>query len=142
MNVENKNAIEKKLVVSGKRKTAVARASISAGKGNVLINKVPYALFNTLQRLQIEEPIRIAKDFLGNFNFDISVNVIGGGRESQIEAARLSIARALVGFTKSADLKKAFLAYDRNMLIADTRRKEAYKPGDSKARRKRQKSYR
>ena len=44
--------------------------------------------------------------------------------------------------TKSAELKKAFLSYDRGLLVADTRRKETYKPGDSKARAKRQKSYR
>jgi small subunit ribosomal protein S9 len=48
----------------------------------------------------------------------------------------------LIEATKSKDLRKNFIAYDRNMLIADTRVKEAYKPGDSKAREKRQKSYR
>ena len=70
------------------------------------------------------------------------VNVNGGGSESRIEASRLAIARALVEFTKSKELKKSFSSYDKNLLIADTRRKEAYKPGDSKARRKRQKSFR
>jgi ribosomal protein S9 len=39
-------------------------------------------------------------------------------------------------------LRKAFLSYDRNLLVADVRRKEAYKPGDSKARAKRQSSKR
>ena len=42
----------------------------------------------------------------------------------------------------SEELKKAFVAYDKTLLVADTRRKEPYKPGDSKARAKRQKSYR
>ena len=79
---------------------------------------------------------------MGNFNFEIKVNVKGGGNESRIEACRLSIARALVEFTKSLELKKEFSKYDKNLLVADTRRKEAYKPGDSKARRKRQKSFR
>ncbi|HUS49750.1 MAG TPA: 30S ribosomal protein S9, partial [Candidatus Paceibacterota bacterium] len=74
--------------------------------------------------------------------FNINVKIKGGGQESQIEAARLAIAKALVNFTKSPELKKAFLDYDRNLLVADIRRKEAYKPGDSKARRNRQKSYR
>ena len=59
-----------------------------------------------------------------------------------MEAARLAIAKAMFSFTKAEKLKKAFIAYDRNMMIADTRRKEPYKPGDSKARAKRQKSYR
>ena len=90
----------------------------------------------------IQEPIEITKKTLGEFNFDIDINVKGGGQSSQIEASRLAIARALVEFTKSAELKKAFLDYDRNLLVADIRRKEAYKPGDSKARKKRQKSYR
>ncbi len=90
----------------------------------------------------IQEPIEIAKEVLGNFNFDIKVEVKGGGQKSQIEAARLAIARGLIKFTKSGELKKKFHAYDKNILVADTRRKETYKPGDSKARRKRQKSYR
>ena len=85
---------------------------------------------------------KIAKRILGSFNYDISVNVKSGGSSSQIHAARLAIARALVKFTNSEELKKAFISYDKNLLVADTRRKEAYKPGDSKARRKRQKSFR
>ena len=45
-------------------------------------------------------------------------------------------------FSKEEKLRKAFVEYDRNLLVADVRRKEAYKPGDSKARSKRQKSFR
>ena len=90
----------------------------------------------------MEEPVEITKKVIGNFNFDIEINVKGGGSESRIVASRLAIARALVNFTKSDDLKKAFSRYDKNLLVADTRRKEAYKPGDSKARSKRQKSFR
>lgn len=130
------------IVVSGKRKTAIAKATIKAGKGLITINKKPYEFLNFFQKLIIEEPLRITKQILGKFDFDISINVKGGGKSSQIDASRLAIARALVAFTKSEALKKAFLNYDRNLLIADTRRKEAYKPGDSKARKKRQKSYR
>jgi len=47
-----------------------------------------------------------------------------------------------VAFTGSEDLRAAFLAYDRNLIVADTRRKEACKPGDSKARSMRQTSFR
>ena len=127
---------------SGKRKTALAKAIIKQGSGIIKINKVPYQYLPEFKRLTIQEPIEIAKSVLGNFNFDIALVVRGGGQSGQVEASRLAIARALVEFTKSKELKKAFLDYDRNLLVADTRRKEAYKPGDSKARRKRQKSYR
>ncbi|MBS3093560.1 30S ribosomal protein S9 [Candidatus Pacearchaeota archaeon] len=130
------------LIIAGKRKTSVAKATIMNGKGRVLINNVPYQNFDFFKRLQLDEPIELTKKTLGNFDFDILVNVHGGGSESRIEASRLAIARALVNFTKSAELKKVFIRYDKNLLIADTRRKEAYKPGDSKARRKRQKSFR
>ncbi len=127
---------------SGKRKACVARAVIRPGTGKVRINKRPYELLPQFRKLMIMEPLRIAEKVLGKVNYDIDVNISGGGIESGIEASRLAIARALVGVSKSKDLKKAFLEYDRNMLVADTRRKETYKPGDSKARRKRQKSYR
>ncbi len=133
---------EKQIMVSGKRKTAIAKALIKAGSGVVRVNKKPHHHLPYFEKLMIQEPIEIAKEVLGNFNFDIKVEVKGGGQKSQIEAARLAIARGLIKFTKSGELKKKFHAYDKNILVADTRRKETYKPGDSKARRKRQKSYR
>lgn len=129
-------------MVSGKRKTSIAKATISDGNGKVTINNIPYSLLGHFHRLSIEEPLRIAKKTFGDFNYDIKVKVSGGGRESQIQAARLAIAKALYHKTKSEQLKKAFSKYDRYMLIADVRRKEVYKPGDSKARAKRQTSYR
>jgi small subunit ribosomal protein S9 len=135
-------AKQDKIMVAGKRKTAVAKALIQEGKGKITINNAPYENMTEFKKLMIQEPVEIAKEVLGNFNFDIKVNVKGGGQQSQIEAARLAIGKALVNFTKSAELRKAFLKYDRNLLIADVRRKETYKPNDSKARKKRQKSYR
>jgi len=95
-----------------------------------------------LQRLEISEPLIIAKDVLGDLGFDIALNVKGGGTACQVEAGRLAIAKAIVKFSGDENLRNAFLAYDRNMLIADTRRKEACKPGDSKARAMRQTSFR
>jgi len=136
------NTKNKKIITSGKRKSAVARAVVTEGSGKITINKKPYENLQRFDRLKIEEPLRIAKDILGKINFNISVNVRGGGSKSQIEAARLALARAIVNFTKNKDLEKAFLTYDKFLLVADVRRKEAYKPGDSKARRKRQKSFR
>lgn len=134
--------IPKKLTVGGKRKSAIAKATIVEGHGKIWINKIPYGNLDFFRKLQIDEAVEIAKRILGSFNFDIVVNVKGGGTESQIQAARLAVARAIIGFSKSEELRKAYLRYDKNILVADTRRKEHYKPGDSKARRKRQKSFR
>lgn len=130
------------IVVSGKRKTAVARAVISEGNRNVTINKRNYQHLHMFDRLKIAEPIRIAEQVIGKTNFDVVISVKGGGEKSQVEAARVALAKAILEFTKSKELKKTFQEYDRNLLVADVRRKESYKPGDSKARSKRQKSYR
>jgi len=135
-------AIQKNLTVSGKRKTAIAKATIKSGHGKIFINRKPYENLDFFRRLSIKEPIEIAKKVLKKFDFDVSINIKGGGSGSQIGAARLALARAIVLFTKSDELKKAFIRYDKNLLVADTRRKEANKPGDSKARKKRQKSFR
>ena len=134
--------IEKKLTVSGKRKTSIAKATIQKGTGKILVNKIPYENLDFFKILTIKEPIEIAKKILGKFDFDIKCNVRGGGSEGQIQAVKLAIARAIVKFTNSDELKQAYTKYDKSLLVADTRRKEAYKPGDSKARRKRQKSFR
>jgi len=131
-----------KIITSGKRKTAIAKAVITSGTGKIIINKKDYKTLHLFDRLRIEEPLRIADKVTGKINFDISITVKGGGEKGQIEAARLALARAIVRFTDSEDLRKAFIDYDRNLLVADARRKETCKPGDSKARRKRQKSYR
>ena len=130
------------ITISGKRKTAIAKATIKEGKGIVRINRKSIESFPMLQQLELKEPLIIAEQVLGKLNFDISVNVKGGGTASRVEASRLAIARAIVEFTKDEKVKAAFVAYDRNMLVADIRRKETYKPGDSKARAKRQTSYR
>jgi small subunit ribosomal protein S9 len=128
--------------VSGKRKKSVARATVKKGTGIVKINKKPLAIYSTeLSRLRVKEPLLLAEGVATEV--DISVNVFGGGWSSQTEAVRLSIAKALVEYTKSAELKKKYLDYDRHLLVADTRYKEAKKPGThSHARSKRQLSFR
>ena len=127
---------------SGKRKTAIARASLKQGTGEIFINNKDYKTLSFFDRLKIEEPLRISEKILGNNNFDISVSVKGGGIKGQIDAARLAIAKAIEKFAKSKELTQAFIDYDRSLLVADIRRKETYKPGDSKARAKRQSSKR
>jgi len=132
----------KRIVASGKRKTAKARAIITKGSGKIKINKRDYENMQMFDKLQIQEPLKITEKIMGKINFDVNIEVKGGGEKSQTEAARLALAKAIINFTKSEELSKAFLNYDRNLLVADVRRKEAYKPGDSKARKKRQSSKR
>ena len=79
---------------------------------------------------------------MGDLKFDVEIIVRGGGINGQIESSKLALAKAIVKFSGSKELEKAYSKYDRTLLVADIRRKEAYKPGDSKARAKRQTSYR
>ena len=134
----------KVLTIAGKRKTSIAKATIKGGTGKIRINNKALEHIPHLRRLYLMEPLRIAQEVIKDElkKYDISVNVKGGGMESQIEASRLAIGRALVNFTGSNELKDAFVNYDRAILVADVRRKEMRKPGDSKARRRRQTSYR
>jgi len=139
MSIEQKY---KKIIASGKRKRAVAKAILVEGSGKVIINDKDYKTLQMFDKLKIEEPIKIAEKVLGKISFDVKINVRGGGEKGQIDAARLALAKAIVEFSGSEELTKAYLGYDRNLLVADVRRKEAYKPGDSKARSKRQSSKR
>jgi len=131
----------KTIHTSGKRKRAIARATLKEGKGFVKVNGKPIDFYKPkLYRLKIKEPLLLAGDLVNKV--DISINIKGGGIAGQADAARLVIAKALVEYTKSERLKDQFLKYDRTLLVADVRRKEVCKPNISKARAKRQKSYR
>jgi len=90
-----------KLVVTGKRKTAIAKATIEEGKGIITFNKKPLAFLSDLQQLEISEPLIIAQDILGDLKFDIAINVRGGGIACQVEAGRLAVARAILKFVKN-----------------------------------------
>jgi len=109
----------------GKRKRAVARATLKAGTGKVRING---NLIDTVEpklvRLKIREPLILAGSI--SEKVDIGVNVNGGGIMSQADASRLAIAKALVQHSKK--LEKTFLDYDRQLIVADVRRKETSKP--------------
>ncbi len=128
--------------ISGKRKRAIARATLKDGKGIIKINNQLLDYFEPeFSRMKIMEPLILAGDLTKKI--DIDINVAGGGIISQAEAVRLAIARALVEYSKSSSLKDTFLKYDRHLLVADTRRKEAAKPNrHGQARAKKQKSYR
>ena len=129
-------------IISGKRKTSVAKLRVKPGKGMIYFNYLPHTELNLFHKLALSEPIKIHEKILGDVSHDFHVKVKGGGKESQIQAARLAIAKALVRLSSSDVLRKAMITYDRNMIVQDPRRKETRKPGDSKARAKRQKSYR
>ncbi|MEK6975838.1 MAG: 30S ribosomal protein S9 [Candidatus Thermoplasmatota archaeon] len=132
----------KKVVnTSGKRKTAVARATVVKGSGKVRINRTPLEIFEPrLARLKIEEPIFIAGKKAEKL--DIAVTVAGGGVYGQADAVRTAIARGIIDYTEDGELKEQFLAYDRTLLVNDIRAKESKKPLGRGARKKRQKSYR
>ena len=132
----------KPILTSGKRKRAIARATTRPGSGIVKINNLILDCYGSkMYRLKLKEPLIIAADVANKV--DISVNVIGGGIASQADASRLAIAKGLVEFSKSDKLKEDFLNYDRNLLVADVRRKEPAKPNrHGQARSKKQKSYR
>lgn len=134
---------EKLAIISGKRKTAVAKLKIKPGSGNVFYNHLSHLELNLFHRLALSEPIRIyERELQEKLKHDLFIKTSGGGKEAQVQAARLSIAKALLHLTHSEVLRKAFISYDRNMVVSDARRKEANKPGDSAPRSKRQKSYR
>lgn len=63
------NEKEKKIITSGKRKSAVARATLTEGKGDVKINNRDYTTLQFFDKLRIEEPIRIAKEVLRKNRF-------------------------------------------------------------------------
>jgi len=130
------------VTAAGKRKRAIARATIRQGKGIVKVNNLILDFYEPkLSRLKIKEPLIIAGDIINKV--DININVFGGGMSSQADASRLAVAKGLVEFSKSDKLKEDFLNYDRNLLVADSRHKESSKPNrHGQARAKRQKSYR
>lgn len=132
----------KDIHTSGKRKRAIARATLRQGTGLIRVNSVPIDFIEPkISRLKLREPLILAEDVASKV--DIEVDVTGGGITSQAEASRLAISKALVDFTKSDKLKETFLNYDRNLLVADIRRKEVAKPNrHGQARSKVQKSYR
>ncbi|MDY6770944.1 MAG: 30S ribosomal protein S9 [Candidatus Nanohaloarchaea archaeon] len=128
---------------SGKRKTAKARATLREdGSGEVRINSRPLRVQSKMRRLRVKEPLRIAGDLADDVNIDI--NVSGGGKQSQTEAIRMAVARALADHAEGEELRNQFLDYDRYLLVEDFRRTETRKPSQSSkgARHKQQKSYR
>jgi len=130
----------KPTIESGKRKSAIAKAIIKKGTGKVKINNMNISIYEPkIARLKLMEPMILAGKLAEKY--DINLSVIGGGVMGQTMAARLALARTLVEVEPK--LKEVFLEYDRQLLVADIRRRESSKPNcHGQARSKRQKSYR
>ncbi|MGM0605544.1 MAG: 30S ribosomal protein S9 [Halobacteriota archaeon] len=127
---------------SGKKKTAVARATVRDGEGRVRINSQPVELVEPeLARLKMLEPFRIAGEDLRS-RVDIDVTVNGGGFSGQADAVRTALARGLVEHLQDAELRDAYMSFDRSLLVNDVRQSEPKKWGGPGARARYQKSYR
>ena len=133
----------------GKKRNAIANAVTEEGCGRITVNRVPIQNIEPKPlRIKIFEPILI----LGVDKFkglNIKVRVSGGGPVSQLYAARLAIAKAIVAWNQKyvdeeqkAEVRKNLMAYDKNLLVADYRRPEPKKYGGPGARARKQKSYR
>ena len=136
-----KAKIQRVVNTSGKRKTAIARATVKKGKGRVRVNSIPLEILTPeLARLKIMEPMLISGK--KSEIVDIDINVQGGGFMGQAEACRTAIAKGLVEFHEDDELESIFRQYDRSLMVNDPRRKLPKKPLGRGARKKRQKSYR
>jgi small subunit ribosomal protein S9 len=142
----------KKVVhMSGKRKTAVARATVKAGKGRVRVNSEPIEILQpALSRRKAMEPLIIADAMPSGSRLEkVDINILthGGGIMGQTDAIRTAIARGLVHYHGGAEgldeeLRDEYLRFDRSLLVNDPRRKEPKHQLGRGARRKKQKSYR
>ncbi|MAK78495.1 MAG: 30S ribosomal protein S9 [Euryarchaeota archaeon] len=139
----------KKVVhTSGKRKTAVARATVKAGKGRVRVNSEPIEILQpALSRRKAMEPLIIADAMNRLSKVDVNILTHGGGIMGQTDAIRTAIARGLVHYNGGAEgldeeLRDEYLRFDRSLLVNDPRRKEPKHQLGRGARRKKQKSYR
>ena len=126
---------------SGKKKTAIARATVREGSGKVRINSRPVELIEPEPaQLKMLEPFRLTEN--RRENVDIDVQVEGGGVIGQADATRTAIARGLVEHTTDAELRDAYMEFDRSLLVNDVRQSESKKWGGPGARARYQKSYR
>ena len=134
--------------MSGKRKTAVARATVRKGAGRVRVNHKPIHIMEpALARRKALEPVQIAEAMNRLSDVDVVVDVQGGGQMGQVDAIRTAIARGLVHYNRGAEgideeLRDEFLRFDRSLLVNDPRRKEPKHQMGRGARKKWQKSYR
>ncbi|MCW5909795.1 MAG: 30S ribosomal protein S9 [Cyclobacteriaceae bacterium] len=115
----------------GRRKTSIARVYVKPGKGEITVNDRALSDYFKSEILQttVKQAITLVK---ADGQYDVTVNVEGGGTKGQAEAIRLGIARALVNINTEnrPPLKK------EGLLTRDSRMVERKKPGRRKARRR------
>ena len=122
---------------TGRRKSAVARVFLKQGKGEFTVNGKPVDVFfgRETGRMVVRQPLELTKNLA---NFDIMVNVYGGGESGQAGAVRHGIARALIEY--DAALKPTLST--AGLVTRDAREVERKKVGLHKARRRKQYSKR
>lgn len=118
---------------TGRRKSSVARVFMKSGQGNIIVNDKPVDVYFSREtaRMILRQPLELTNNLE---NFDIKVNVIGGGESGQAGAVRHGITRALIDF--DASLKSALSA--AGFVTRDAREVERKKVGLRKARRAKQ----
>ncbi|MFX1497455.1 MAG: 30S ribosomal protein S9 [Promethearchaeota archaeon] len=128
---------------SGKRKSAIARAVLRfPAKGQIKINNVPLETYEPeIARLRIQEVLKVIEHPKID-KCDINVEVKGGGKMGQTDATRIAIAKVINKFINTKAIEKAFREYDESLLSGDSRRIEPKHFGGTKARKRRQKSFR
>jgi small subunit ribosomal protein S9 len=118
---------------TGRRKSAIARVFIKAGKGVITVNDKPLDVYFSREtgRMVVRQPLELT-NHIGTF--DIMVNVIGGGESGQAGAVRHGITRALIEYDEALKppLKKA------GLVTRDAREVERKKVGLHKARKRKQ----
>ena len=116
---------------TGRRKTSVARVYLTKGSGKVIVNRKDYKEAFPVAVLQskIQQPFALTNT---SGQYDVKVNVFGGGINGQAEAIRLGISRALV---EVAEENKTLLKAE-GLMTRDPRMVERKKSGQPKARKK------
>ena len=115
----------------GRRKTAVARVYVSKGKGNISVNDKDFKSYFSTATLQykVNQPLAMTDN---EGNFDIKINVHGGGVTGQAEAVRLAISRAMCELNE----ENRRILKPEGLLTRDPRMVERKKFGQKKARKK------
>ncbi len=115
----------------GRRKTAVARIYVSEGTGKITVNKKELEVYFPTATLQykVRQPLSMTNNAE---NFDIKVNVYGGGITGQAEAVRMAIARAMC----EVDAENRSILKPEGLLTRDPRMVERKKFGQKKARKR------
>ncbi|MER3316904.1 MULTISPECIES: 30S ribosomal protein S9 [Flagellimonas] len=115
----------------GRRKTAVARVYVSEGSGNITVNKRDLNDYFTTGTLQykVKQPFTLTET---DGNYDVKVNVYGGGITGQAEAVRLALSRAMC----EIDAENRSVLKPEGLLTRDPRMVERKKFGQKKARKK------